>query len=82
MIYPQWGGKDVLPTKSAAREIVDEDIPIRQIVDTLETGYDCERSRRRPEIRERCKRFGKIVVKVVVADMGDHFRIIHVGKFR
>ncbi len=82
MIYPQWQGKDILPTKSASREIVDENIPIHTLVDVLESGYDCERSRRKPEIHERCKRYGKIVIKVVVADMGDHFRVVHVGKFR
>jgi hypothetical protein len=81
-MYPSWNGKDIVPTKSAAREIIDENIELNKIVDVLANGYDCERSQRKAGIRERCKRFGKIVIKVVVADMGDHFRIIHVGKFR
>jgi hypothetical protein len=55
------------------------------ILDILETGFDCERSRRKKGTIERCKRYKNKTWKVVAVDSVQRWNdtpvwlIIHVG---
>ncbi len=55
------------------------------VLDILETGYDCERSRRKKGTFERCKRSGSKIRKVVAVESIQKWNdtpvwlIIHVG---
>ncbi|MBA3045336.1 MAG: hypothetical protein KKH41_08450 [Candidatus Thermoplasmatota archaeon] len=55
------------------------------VLDILETGYDCERSRRKKGTFERCKKYKNKTWKVVVVDSVQIWNdapvwlIIHVG---
>ena len=59
----------------------DNDIFLDDVVKILEEGFDCSRSKRKKNIYERCIQKGKIIIKVVVADTGEHLVLTHVGKF-
>ena len=58
----------------------DHDIGLGDVVEILEEGFDCSRSKRKKNISERCVQRGKIIIKVVVVDVGDHLVLTHVGK--
>ena len=72
-------------SRAAYREAMKLDIDAFDILDVLENGYDCERSKRKRGTVERCKRFGKKIVKVVVVDSAQEWNdtqvwlAIHVG---
>jgi len=59
----------------------DHDVILYDIVEILEEGFDCSRSKRKKNIVERCVQRGNTIIKVVVADCGDHLVLTHVGKF-
>jgi len=59
----------------------DNDIFLSDVVEILEEGFDCSQSKRKKNIYERSVKRGKIIIKVVVADTGEHFVLTHVGKF-
>jgi hypothetical protein len=53
---------------SAYRELSDLGLDLFDVLDVLERGYDCERSKRKAGTVERCRRDGRKVLKVVVVD--------------
>lgn len=86
----RYKGLRIEVTLSASAELLKENLDLNDVVEILEEGYDCERSKRKENIIERCIKKGNKVVKVVVAKIWvrypDNFqeyiwRLIHVGKF-
>ena len=59
----------------------DHDIFLCDVVEILEEGFDCSRSKRKKNTFERCFQRGKIIIKVVVVDTSEHLVLTHVGKF-
>jgi hypothetical protein len=59
----------------------DNDILLEDVVQILEEGFDCSRSKRKKNIYERCIQRGKTIIKAVVADTGEHLVLTHVGTF-
>ena len=51
------------------------------VLEILERGYDCSRSKRKANVLERCIRRGNSVFKAVAVDLEDYFLLIHFGKF-
>ena len=80
-IFFEWKAKQLMPTRRALDEMFYTGIDMYNVIDILENGFDCARSRRRGWISEKCVQKGKKIVKVVVVDAGDYYKLIHVGKF-
>lgn len=76
-----WRGKPILPTRASQDEMFDHDIFLDDVADILEEGFDCSRSKRKKNMYERCIQRGKTIIKVVVADTGEHLVLTHVGTF-
>ncbi|MBI2142776.1 hypothetical protein HYU20_00325 [Candidatus Woesearchaeota archaeon] len=77
----EWKGKPLIPTKKSLDEMSRHNVDMYKAKEILEEGFDCARSKRKSNIDERgVRRSGKIV-KVVVADTGSYYKIIHVGEF-
>ncbi|MEE8167765.1 MAG: hypothetical protein V3T58_02690 [Candidatus Hydrothermarchaeales archaeon] len=83
----EWKGLPVIPSKSAADEMYREKLLIHDIVEILENGYDCARSRRGADVYERCVDTKNKTLKVVVArsynyDLKSEVWVVtHVGMF-
>jgi hypothetical protein len=83
-LYPKWKGKPVIPSNHAYREMADR-FELSDIVEILESGFDCQRSKRTKGTVEKCAiKKGKLV-RVVVVEVhsdwvgGDIWLIKHVG---
>ncbi|MFH0815399.1 MAG: hypothetical protein V1934_01080 [Methanobacteriota archaeon] len=59
---------ELKPSRTACRELSELGLDLFDVLDILENGYDCERSKRKVGTVERCKRDGRKVLKVVVVD--------------
>ena len=81
MIGFEWKGKPLIPTKKALDEMSHHDVDMYKAEEILDGGFDCARSKRKRNVDERCIRRNRKIVKVVVADMGKYYKIIHVGEF-
>jgi type II secretory pathway component PulF len=77
----EWNGKPLIPTKHALDEMDNAGIDMYKAVEILEEGFDCARSKRKANVFERCITRGSKVLKVVVADIGSYYKIIHAGEF-
>ena len=77
----EWQGKPLIPTKRVLDEMEHADIDMYLAVEVLNEGFDCARSKRKKNIYERCLQRGKKIMKVVVADIGSYYKLIHVGVF-
>jgi len=80
-IYPKWIGKPVLPTREAAEELAYLNLDLDDVVLILDEGFDCSRSKRAKNIVEKCMKKGNKIIKIVVAEMETHWKLIHAGKF-
>lgn len=86
-MIPEWKGLPVIPSRRAADEMIREKLMIHDVIEVLETGYDCARSRRRENIVERCVDVKNKILKAVVArsynyDMKSEVWVMtHVGRF-
>ena len=78
---PRYQKKEIRATKNAAEELWQFKKDLWDVLDALENGYDCARSRREANILEKCIRKEDKVFKAVVADLNDYFLLIHFGKF-
>ena len=67
-MYPEWEGKELKPSGSAFKELLKCNMDLYDVLDILENGYDCQRSKRKKGTIERCKKSGKKIHKVVVVD--------------
>ncbi|MBL7147517.1 MAG: hypothetical protein ISS82_01700 [Nanoarchaeota archaeon] len=80
-IFPRYQNKEIKSTKNASEEIWHLKKDLWDVLNILERGYDCSRSKRKANILEKCIKKGNNVFKAVVADCGDYFLLIHFGKF-
>ena len=80
-MFFEWKGKPLIPTRRALDEMERINIDMYKTVEMLDNGFDCSRSRRKLNLFERCIRRRGKVIKVVVADIGNYFKIIHAGEF-
>lgn len=80
-IFPRYQNKELKATKAASEELWHFKKDLWDVLEILEQGYDCSRSKRKPNILEKCINKGDSVFKAVVADCGDYLLLIHFGKF-
>ena len=82
-------GMRIEPTLSASRELVRESKDLYDVLEILEEGYDCSKSKRKKNIIERCTRKGNKEYRTVLAETevtySDGYiekvlRLIHFGK--
>lgn len=52
----EWQGRQLVPTQSAYYEMIDLRFDLYDVLDILERGYACERSKRAKGIVEKCIR--------------------------
>ena len=67
-IYPTYQERPIVPTKSAYHELADLLLNLFDVLDVLENGYDCSRSKRKKGKIERCLQLNNKVTRVVVAE--------------
>ncbi|MBI2658710.1 hypothetical protein HYX05_01230 [Candidatus Woesearchaeota archaeon] len=79
--FPRYQNKEIKATKTAANELWRFKTDIWDILDILEKGYPCGRSKRKQNIIENCIKKGGKIHKAVVADCGDYWLVIHFGVF-
>ncbi len=87
VIYPHYNGLPVIPSAAADDEMARLNKDLIEILEILQYGYDCARSKRKKNILEKCMGFGNKTIKVVVAMTYNNFYktecwlITHVGVF-
>jgi hypothetical protein len=64
---PSWGDVPIILTYHAAEQAYQLGLDLYDIGAILEGGYDCERGRRKKNVRERCTRWKRSWLRVVVA---------------
>lgn len=83
-IFPLYERSPIIPSVSAQREMDEIGIDLFLVKKVLEKGYDCQRSRRERNIRERCIHWKGKELRVVVALVSwkgkSFWRVTHVGK--
>jgi len=79
--FPKWRGKPVLLSKHASQNILDFNVPLAKVFEVLEEGVETGK-KRESGVFEFMKGFKKEVLKVVVGDAGDNWRVITVVKFK
>lgn len=72
-------GKPILPTKTALNELSESGVNLYAVPEMLEKGFEIRKRKR--NIIERGTRRGNKVVNVVVVDVGEYYKLIHVGEF-
>ena len=65
MINPLFQGIPLIPSRAAMNEMFDFGINIESIMDILENGYDCAKSKRSKDTIERCIDKKKKAIRVV-----------------
>ncbi len=84
LMIVRWQGIQIVPTQAAYYELIDLKFDLYDVLEILERGSNCERSKRAKGTVEKCIRSkGKIYKVVVVRStyLGNPaWRIIHVGK--
>lgn len=78
---PKWCGKPVLFNQHATEEALNKNIPVDKILLTLEEGMETKEERKEG-VLELVKGFKKEMLKVVVADCGDNWRVVTIMRFR
>ena len=81
-IYPKYKGKPVMPSKRTIEELEEEGLDLDDVIEILEKGFDCSRSPREENIQEKCVQRKKAIIKVVVENIGDYWKLKHVGSFK
>jgi hypothetical protein len=87
MLSPKYKGLQIIPSRSAMKEMVDIGMDLWDIFDVLNSGYDSSTSKRKDGILERCKDKGNKTTKVVVARShnwaldNDVWVVTHVSKY-
>ena len=80
-VFRKYQDKVIRPTKDAAEELWQLGNGLANVSEILEIGYTCSSSRRKDNIIEKCITRGSDVYKVVVADCGSYWLLIHFGRF-
>ena len=90
---PTYQGLPIIPvqTRKGQKNVLDElrqyEMDLDDVVDVLNEGYDCQRSKRRKGVVEKCLNRSDKTIKVVIQkgyiefDGKDCWELIHVGKF-
>ncbi|MEE8400747.1 MAG: hypothetical protein V3R86_01155 [Candidatus Hydrothermarchaeaceae archaeon] len=84
-LYPKWKGKPVVPSYHAYREMENK-FDLFDILEILEHGFDCQKSRRAKGTIERCVTKKGKLIRVIVVDtysdwMGGNIWLIkHIGQ--
>ncbi len=72
-------GKPIIPTKTALDELSEIDLDLSEVPLILERGIQIRK--RKKNIIERAVKKGNKMINVVVVDLDDYYKLIHVGKF-
>ena len=72
-------GKPILPTKTALNELSEIDVNLYEVPEILEKGFEVRK--RAKNITERGVQRGNKIINVVVADLGNYYKLIHAGEF-
>jgi len=78
-MYFSYNRKPIMPTKTAMDELSNIDLDLYKIPEILENGFQIRK--RKKNIIEKGVRKGNKIINVVVVDMGNYYKLIHVGKF-
>ncbi|MBU2100313.1 hypothetical protein KKG83_08135 [Candidatus Micrarchaeota archaeon] len=86
-IYPKYKGLILIPSSSADKELAKYGLLLSEIIEVLEQGFDCNRSKRKKDTLEKCVRKGKKQLKAVIVKSYNFsleeecWLLIHVGIF-
>ena len=72
-------GKPILPTKRSLDELSNINLDLYSIVEILEKGFQI-RKRKKNIIKKR-KQKRKKIINVLLKDMENYYKLIHVGEF-
>ncbi len=72
-------GKPILPTKIALNELSKIDLNLYEVPQILEKGFKIRKRKR--NIIEKGIQKGNKIINVVVVDLEDYYKLIHVGEF-
>ena len=78
---PKWRGKGVIFSRHATEELLDDCIALEKVMHTLEEGVPT-RERRKEGTIELVKGFKDEMLKVIVVDCGENWKVITVMKFQ
>jgi hypothetical protein len=83
-LYPSYLGKPVIPDykRGVLSELEEECLDLDDVVEILETGFDCSASKRNRAILERCVQKKNRIIKVVVEQGEEYWALRHVGSFK
>ncbi|PJB22423.1 MAG: hypothetical protein CO114_00115 [Euryarchaeota archaeon CG_4_9_14_3_um_filter_38_12] len=83
-VYPKYNGKPVIPdhTRGVLEELEHERLDLDDVVEILETGFDCQSGKRKKEIVEKCTQKKDKIIKIVAEDIEDYWLLRHVGSFK
>ena len=71
--------KPIIPTKAVLDELSNVNLDLTEVSHILEKGFEIRK--RKKNIIEKGIRKGTKIVNVVVVDMEDYYKLIHVGEF-
>jgi len=72
-------GKPVMPTKTAMDELSEIGLDLYEVPEILEKGFEVRK--RKKNIIERAVKRGSKIINVVVVEMDNYVKLIHVGEF-
>lgn len=83
-VYPEYNGRPVIPdhTRGVLGELEHEKLDLDDVVEILESGFDCPSGKRKKGIVEKCVHKKDKIIKVVVEDIEDYWLLRHVGSFK
>ncbi|UCF08148.1 MAG: hypothetical protein JSW28_00175 [Thermoplasmata archaeon] len=67
-MFAEWNDRAIIVTKSANNELLRDKLTMEDVVEILEKGFDCPRSKRAKDTVERCLNRSYGTIKVVVVE--------------
>jgi hypothetical protein len=71
--------KPIIPTKEALTELSNLGQDLHLVREILENGFQLRK--RKKNITEKAIRKGNKIINAVVVDLGNYYKLIHVGEF-
>ena len=71
--------KPIFPTKEALTELSSLGLDLYKVQEILESGFHLRK--RKKNITEKALRKGNKIINVVVVEVGNYYKLIHVGRF-